>query len=121
MVLAPTAERVVLGRHLRPALSTRPHHPCLGLDPAVPYSAARGKKSVKREVLDDLKRQIPLLDYLQAHDWRPVRQLSRGRWMGVCPLHPDHHPSFLVDPSKGLLIRQKNLWVSSGSGSLPSE
>lgn len=57
---------------------------------------------MNREALDDLKRQIPLLDYLHAYDWRPVRRLSRGRWMGLCPLHPDHHPSFVVDPNKGL-------------------
>jgi DNA primase len=57
---------------------------------------------VNREALDELKRQIPLLDYLRAHDWRPVRQLSRGRWMGLCPLHRDHHPSFVLDPGKGL-------------------
>ena len=57
---------------------------------------------MKREALDELKRQIPLFNYLQAHDWRPVRHLSRGRWMGLCPLHQDHHPSFVVDPNKGL-------------------
>jgi DNA primase len=57
---------------------------------------------VSRQVLDELKQQIPLLDYLQAHDWQPARQLSRGRWMGLCPLHPDHKPSFLVDPTKSL-------------------
>jgi DNA primase len=57
---------------------------------------------MSRQTLDELKRQIPLLDYLQAHDWRPVRQLGRGRWMGLCPLHPDHNPSFVVDPDKGL-------------------
>jgi DNA primase len=57
---------------------------------------------MKREALDELKRQISLLDYLQAHDWRPARRLSRGRWMGLCPLHRDHDPSFTVDPSKGL-------------------
>lgn len=55
-----------------------------------------------RQDLDDLKRQIPLLDYLHAQDWRPARQLSRSRWMGLCPLHPDHNPSFLVDPGKNL-------------------
>jgi DNA primase len=54
------------------------------------------------QTLDELKQQIPLLDYLQAHDWQPARQLSRGRWMGLCPLHSDHKPSFLVDPSKSL-------------------
>jgi DNA primase len=52
--------------------------------------------------LDELKRQIPLLDYLQAQDWQPTRQLSRGRLMGLCPLHCDHKPSFLVDPGKSL-------------------
>jgi len=57
---------------------------------------------VNRKALDELKQQIPLLDYLEAHDWRPVRRLSRGRWMGLCLLHEDHKPSFLVDPSKSL-------------------
>ena len=32
----------------------------------------------------------------------PARPLSRGRWMGLCPLHGDHKPSFLVDPNKDL-------------------
>jgi len=57
---------------------------------------------MSRELLDELKRQISLLDYLQAQDWRPARQLSRGRWMGLCPLHNDHQPSFLVDSGKSL-------------------
>ena len=57
---------------------------------------------MSREALDELKRQILLLDYLQAHDWRAARPLSRGRWMGLCPLHDDHKPSFLVDPRKNL-------------------
>jgi DNA primase len=57
---------------------------------------------VSREGLDELKQQIPLLDYLQGHDWRPARRLSRGRLLGLCPLHADHQPSFLVDPSKSL-------------------
>jgi DNA primase len=86
------------GRHLR--CST--HHLRLGSGRALPYAAARGKKSVNRQVLDDLKRHIPLLEYLQAHDWRPARALNAGRWMGLCPLHSDHKPSFLVDPNKGL-------------------
>jgi len=57
---------------------------------------------VSRQVLDELKQQISLLDYLQAQDWRPARRLSRGRLLGLCPLHDDHQPSFLVDPSKRL-------------------
>lgn len=57
---------------------------------------------MSRQALDELKQQISLLDYLQAHDWRPARTLSRGRIMGLCPLHEDHQPSFLVDPFKNL-------------------
>ena len=57
---------------------------------------------MNRQPLDELKQQIPLLDYLEAHHWRPVRRLSRGRWMGLCPLHNDHKPSFLMDPSQNL-------------------
>jgi DNA primase len=52
--------------------------------------------------VDALKQQIPLLDYLQSQNWKPVRRISRGRLMGLCPLHPDHQPSFLVDPNKNL-------------------
>jgi DNA primase len=57
---------------------------------------------VSRQALDQLKQQIPLLNYLQAHNWQPARRLSRGRLMGLCPLHEDHKPSFLVDPHKSL-------------------
>jgi DNA primase len=49
-----------------------------------------------------LKQQIPLLDYLQGQNGNPVRRISRGRLMGLCPLHRDHQPSFLVDPARNL-------------------
>lgn len=57
---------------------------------------------MNRQALDDLKQQVPLLGYLQAHDWSPARPLSRGRWMGLCPLHEDHQPSFLINPNRNL-------------------
>ena len=57
---------------------------------------------MNRQLLDELKQQIPLREYLQAHDWQPARVLSHCRWMGLCPLHTDHKPSFLVDPNKNL-------------------
>jgi DNA primase len=57
---------------------------------------------VNRHALDELQQQIPLLEYLRTQDWRPARSLSRGRFMGVCPLHEDHAPSVLVDPVKNL-------------------
>jgi DNA primase len=55
-----------------------------------------------RQALDQLKHQIPLLDYLHAHHWQSTGRLSRGRWMGLCPLHQDRKPSFVVDTSKNL-------------------
>ena len=99
-----TDQRVVLDqdRSPRSAFSANTHHPCLGSQRALPYSADRGKKSVNRQALDELKQQIPLMGYLQAHDWSPSRPLSGGRWMGLCPLHEDHKPSFLVDTNKDL-------------------
>ena len=51
---------------------------------------------------DAIKQQISLLDYLQTKSWKPARRISRGRLMGLCPLHLDHKPSFLVDPVKNL-------------------
>ncbi len=57
---------------------------------------------MSREAIDELKRQIPLLDYLQANGWIPTRRLNRSRSMGLCPLHRDRKPSFLVDSGKGL-------------------
>jgi len=53
---------------------------------------------------DALKQQIPLLDYLQSLDWKPARRISRGRLMGLCPLHRDHQPSFLVDQAGNNLL-----------------
>ena len=57
---------------------------------------------MNRQALDDLKQQIPLIRYLETQNWRPARRLSRGRWMGLCPLHRDHKPSFVLDPAKNL-------------------
>jgi DNA primase len=84
------------------ALFAVTHHPCLGSWRALQYSAVGGKKSVIRQALDELKHQIPLLDYLQSHHWQSTGRLSRGRWMGLCPLHQDRKPSFVVDTCKNL-------------------
>ena len=61
---------------------------------------------MNRQALDELKQQIPLLDYLQAQDWQPTRRIRGGRFMGLCPLHADHRPSFLLDPHLGA-----SLWM----------
>lgn len=57
---------------------------------------------MNRHEVDDFKRQLPLLDYLKAQDWQPARALRGGRWMGLCPLHTEHNPSFLIDPERNL-------------------
>src|SRR5262249_16046985 len=99
-----TAQRVLLGKGWSRGLvsSICIHHLCLGSQRSLPYSADRGNQSVNRQALDELKQQIPLMGYLQAHDWSPIRPLRGGRWTGLCPLHEDHKPSFLVDASKNL-------------------
>ena len=51
---------------------------------------------------DLLKQQISLLDYLLGQAWKPTRRSAGGRLLGLCPLHPDHRPSFMVDPIRNL-------------------
>jgi DNA primase len=80
----------------------RTYHPCLGLHSRQPYSALGGKIAMKSLAAETLKQQIPLLDYLKGQDWKPVRRIARGRLMGLCPLHADHKPSFLLDPNINL-------------------
>jgi DNA primase len=101
---ATPAERGGLAekRCVRKIIPEVAHHRCLGSRRILPYSARRGQKSVNRENLDALKREVPLLDYLRAIGWRPAKSLRGGRWMGLCPLHQDHKPSFLLDPQKNL-------------------
>ena len=57
---------------------------------------------MNRNTIDELKQQIPLLDYLRAQGWKPARSIRGGRFMGLCPLHADHSPSFLADPCRNL-------------------
>jgi hypothetical protein len=61
------------------------HHPCLGLVGSQAYSAPGGKRAMSWPAVDELKQQIPLLEYLQAQDWTPARRIAGGRVMGVLP------------------------------------
>jgi DNA primase len=54
------------------------------------------------ESVNALKQKVPLHRYLNSQQWQPVRRLNGGRLLGLCPLHRDHNPSFLVDPAKSL-------------------
>jgi DNA primase len=52
--------------------------------------------------LDQLKKQIPLLEYLQRHNWTARRVGAREEFVGLCPLHPETRPSFYVNVRKNL-------------------
>jgi DNA primase len=80
----------------------RTYHPCLGLCGCRTYSAPGGTLSMKYPAAEIVKQQIPLLDYVEGQDWKPARCIARGRLMGLCPLHADRKPSFLLDPNKNL-------------------
>jgi DNA primase len=49
-----------------------------------------------------LKQRMPLLDYLRHQHWtaRPVG--SHDEFVGLCPLHPETHPSFYVNAVKNV-------------------
>jgi DNA primase len=84
-------------------LFQNPHHPCLGLTGGRPYSVLEGKLIMSAHATAELlKQQIPLLEYLVSLGWQPARHIARGRLMGLCPLHADRKPSFLIDPGKNL-------------------
>jgi DNA primase len=54
------------------------------------------------ENLERLKQRIPLLEYLQRHNWKPCRAGTRQELVGLCPLHQETRPSFYVNAAKNL-------------------
>lgn len=52
--------------------------------------------------LERLKQRIPLLEYLQHHNWRPCHAGTRQEFVGLCPLHQETRPSFYVNAHKNL-------------------
>jgi DNA primase len=54
------------------------------------------------EDLKKIKERLPLLDYLQQHNWT-ARPAARGsEFVGLCPLHLETRPSFYVNARKNL-------------------
>ena len=55
-----------------------------------------------RHDVDSLKQRISLLDYLQRQHWtgRPIG--AHSEVVGLCPLHPETHPSFYVNAVKNV-------------------
>ena len=58
---------------------------------------------------DTLRPQISLLDYLQQHGWKIVRDSGREEVAGLCPLHRESRPSFYVN-------RRKQVFYCHGCG-----
>lgn len=54
------------------------------------------------EDLEQLKQRLPLLVYLQRHNWSGRRVGTRQELVGLCPLHRETHPSFYVNAHKNL-------------------
>jgi len=78
------------------------HHPCLGKRLASVYSRLGGENSTMAENLERLKQRIPLLEYLQRHNWKPCRAGTCQEFVGLCPLHQETRPSFYVNAAKNL-------------------
>ena len=57
---------------------------------------------MNRNAIDELKQRVPLLEYVQTQGWKVARSVRGGRFLGLCPWHVDHPPSFLVDPGRNL-------------------
>ena len=54
------------------------------------------------EDVEQLKERLPLLDYLQRHNWTARPVASGKEYVGLCPLHRESRPSFYVNARKNL-------------------
>ena|GEM_PF-334699 len=59
--------------------------------------------------LKQLKQRLSLLDYLRQQNWTLRPAGNSSEFVGLCPLHPETHPSFYVNT-------QKNLFYCHGCG-----
>src|SRR5215472_10679402 len=61
------------------------------------------------EDLERLKQRVPLLEYLNRHDWKSHQVGTGPEFVGLCPLQEESHASFYVNA-------QKNLFYCHGCG-----
>jgi DNA primase len=54
------------------------------------------------EDLERLKQRLPLLEYLQRHNWTARPAGAPQEFVGLCPLHRESRPSFYVNARKNL-------------------
>lgn len=52
--------------------------------------------------LERLKQRLPLLEYLQRHNWTARPAGASQEFVGLCPLHRDTRPSFYANAGKNL-------------------
>jgi DNA primase len=52
--------------------------------------------------LEQLKKRLPLLDYLRQTHWTARRAGTQPEFVGLCPLHRETKPSFYVNARKNL-------------------
>jgi len=52
--------------------------------------------------VDQLKQRLPLLKYLQRHNWTGRPSATAQEFVGLCPLHRESRPSFYVNVHKNV-------------------
>jgi DNA primase len=50
----------------------------------------------------ELKQRLSLLEYLQRHSWKGRPIGAHEEFVGLCPLHPESHPSLYVNAVKNV-------------------
>jgi len=55
---------------------------------------------IPQDIIQQTKKQHNLVEYIQG---RGLQLKRKGKeYVGLCPFHDDHNPSFSVNPSAGL-------------------
>ena len=66
------------------------------------YARLWSRNSAMGEDLEKLKQRLSLLDYLRQQNWTGRPAGHGSEFVGLCPLHPETHPSFYVNTRKNL-------------------